>query len=100
MSVLEITSVADHDNVISNNRAVIIFFGWNGCGHCRNFEPVFRSLASQYPNIKFAHVETSNVKTVNTRQVPIFAIYQNGKGVTSVLGADKREIVKMLDSLQ
>lgn len=96
-TVTEITNFDQHESFIDHNPRTVIFFGSAACGHCQTITPVFNSLASQYPHIAFGHVETTKVKALNIRGVPVFVGYCNHQPVEIVLGADKQELKKMLD---
>ena len=55
----------EEEELIHNERAVIIFFGSPGCGHCRAITPTYNSLSDKYPTITFAYVDCSQIKADN-----------------------------------
>jgi thiol-disulfide isomerase/thioredoxin len=110
MSITELRSQTEIDNFIKQNPRSIIYFGTQNCGHCRNADPIYRSLVSKYPNVKFAHVEVSKVQTEPFRGYPAFAFYTNGnrqmlfgsarleETLTSVFGGNVSKNPRILNS--
>ena len=96
MALVELHSDVDHDQYIQQNPRVLIFFGRNQgpvpCGHCLDMMPLVRGYVSTYPNVKFAHIETSQVPIEMNGQtnvpVPYFVGYAHGQPIFIVLGAD------------
>jgi thiol-disulfide isomerase/thioredoxin len=94
--IKEIRNLEDHDEFIKNNTRGVIFFGSKYCPHCQEMEPVVKDLAKQYPRVKFAHVETTEVNVENVGGVPSFVGYKNREAVGVVLGADTDKLIKMI----
>ncbi len=98
--VIEITSCKQHDNIIDNNDKVVIFFGYSGCGACMVSKPIFDDLSLKYPNITFAHVESSKLQCVNIDDgVPQFIFYKNQQPIEQVLGMREDMMDDILKSL-
>jgi thiol-disulfide isomerase/thioredoxin len=97
MPVVEIKNYKDYTNFL-NNKKCIIFFGSEMCGFCKTIAPVFEKLSNskKYSTVKFAHVETSKVKTKNIAGVPVFVARPTEEVVT---GANEKAIINMLDNL-
>lgn len=91
MSIKELRSQSEIDKFIRDNDKALIFYGTRSCGHCVNAGPTFMSLASRFPNVKFAHVEVSEVKLNEMfRGYPAFGFYTNGQR-DMLFGAPKLE---------
>lgn len=95
----ELHNETEHDQFILDNPRAIIFFGSIYCGHCRSITPTFNEYVNKYPNIAFAHIETTTVKSENLEGVPTFVGYKDGEAVDIVVGADKQGIIRMLKTL-
>lgn len=99
-SVVYIRSCGEQDRLIDGNRAVIIFYGSEGCGHCRTIKPLYSQLALKYPNVKFGHVEVTQLQCDNIGDgVPQFVGYRDGKIYRNILGARKEELSKLASDL-
>jgi thiol-disulfide isomerase/thioredoxin len=96
--VHEITDIQDHDSFIANNKNVIIFFGAEKCGHCRNMTVIFQQMCRDYPFIKFAHVEVTKVKSENVDGIPVFAGYKMHEPIDVIIGADPDAIINMIET--
>lgn len=97
--ITELENGNQQDSFAQNNRNGVIFFGSRSCGHCLDIKPYFEQLVSKYPSVKFAHFEVSGKKIDNLRGVPTFVFYKNGKCVGVVVGADRPELVSMLNQI-
>ncbi len=98
--VQELSSKSQEEKLIGSKGNVVLFFGSQYCGHCQHIKPVIENLASKYPNVKFAHIETTKVKSLNVDQgVPQFVFYQNGHPVGHVLGANESKITAMVQQM-
>lgn len=97
--VTEITDGRQHLNFINSHDKVLIFFGSEGCGHCRSMVPIYSKLANKYPNVSFAHVETTKVYTEGTDKVPIFIAYENQIPSDTVLGSDENRLINLIESI-
>ncbi len=89
----------EEEELIHNERAVIIFFGSPGCGHCRAITPTYNSLSDKYPTITFAYVDCSQIKADNIQGYPTFVGYLNGSVFNLVIGSDERGLINMIKSM-
>lgn len=96
--ITEITDEYQHNSFIDNNPKCVMFFGSRMCGHCQHMKPLVNNLSKQYPNVKFAHVETTEVPTVHTDAVPVFVIYKYSRPVDKVLGADADKLTSSIQN--
>lgn len=97
--MMEINTFDEHEAFIANNPRGIIFFGSQRCPHCVSAKPVVDNLARQYPQVKFAHVEVSRVKTENIKGVPVFVGYRNGQPVDVALGASPDSLSQLVNKV-
>jgi thioredoxin-like negative regulator of GroEL len=104
-TMTEISTYDEFNRFISSNPKSIVFFGSQGCPHCRSIKPVIESMVNKYPSVKFAHVEmTENTKSIRPQQfrnmgIPLILSYKNGQLVDNVLGADENGIINMVERL-
>lgn len=96
--VIEITNFPQQQKFISDNDRAVIFFGSSHCGHCGHMAPIYEGMPAKYPTVKFAHVETTRVKTQNINGVPVFVHYLRGEPVGVVLGADPKQLSKTIET--
>ena len=97
--IVEITDSAEEESLIANNEKCVIFFGSQQCPHCRDIVPIYQELSNTYPSIGFAHVETSQVEVSNLDGVPVFVGYRNQECIDIALGASKKYLLNLIQSL-
>lgn len=70
-------------NIITQNKKVIVQFSASWCGNCRIMKPKFKKLATENENISFVIVDAENSpesrKLANVSNLPTFATFVNGK---------------------
>ena len=57
---------------------------------------LFMIWCAEYPNVAFAHVETSRVKVNKLEGNPTFVAYKNRIPVEQVVGANKDKLQSMI----
>ena len=97
--IIELSNADEEDELIRSTRAVIIFFGSPGCGHCRAITPTYNSLSDKYTTISFAYVDCSQIKVENIQGYPSFVGYLNGAVFNLVVGNDERSLINMIKSM-
>lgn len=98
-NIVEISTFDEHESFINNNPKCIIFFGSHRCPHCVSAKPLIEDLARKHPQVKFAHVEVSQVKTENITGVPAFVGYNNGQPIDVVLGASPNSLSQLTNKV-
>ncbi|MHA0858392.1 thioredoxin family protein [Paenibacillus sp. CMAA1364] len=64
MNVQEITSVEEIDPFIQNSRLSMLYVSQEDCNVCHAIYPKLKALLSNYPKIKLAHIDASQVEEV------------------------------------
>ena len=86
-----LTSMEHKQNVIRNNRVVVIDVYGDWCGPCKAIAPAYAELAKKYsrPGECILVKENLDLKlSQNIRGVPMFLFFKKGQFVDSVTGAD------------
>ncbi|CAM3474435.1 thioredoxin family protein [Aequorivita lipolytica] len=85
--------------LISEEKNVIVQFSAGWCGNCRVMKPKFKKLASETENFKFVLVDAEKFpesrKMANVDNLPTFATFKNGVLVNQVQ-TNKFELLKEL----
>lgn len=85
--------------LISEEKNVIVQFSAGWCGNCRLMKPKFKKLASETENYKFVMVDAEKFpesrKMANVDNLPTFATFKNGELVNQVQ-TNKFELLKNL----
>lgn len=97
--MVEITSVEQYEDIVHGTNKCLVFFGSKFCSHCTEIKPFVNQLVKKYPNIKFAHIEVTEMHIDNLDGVPVFIAYRNGEAVGKVEGANQNELVNKLNML-
>ncbi|MGM1021987.1 MAG: thioredoxin family protein [Bacillota bacterium] len=64
INVQEITSVDEIDTFIQNNRLSMLYVSQDNCNVCHAIYPKLKELLNNYPEIKLAHIDASQVEAV------------------------------------
>ena len=92
----------DQDNleqIVANNKAVIVQYAATWCGNCRIMKPKFKKLASENEDASFIYADAE--KFPNTRKLatvdnlPTFATFKDGVFVNQVQ-TNKFDVLKDL----
>ncbi|MCG2419019.1 thioredoxin family protein [Aequorivita sp. F47161] len=85
--------------LISEEKNVVVQFSAGWCGNCRVMKPKFKKLASETENLKFVLVDAEKFpesrKMANVDNLPTFATFKNGELVNQVQ-TNKFELLKDL----
>ncbi len=79
------------EQVVTDNKFVVIDFWAPWCGPCRGFAPVFEAASETHPDIVFAKLNTDEEQelgaTFNIRSIPTLMIFREKVIVFSQPGA-------------
>jgi thiol-disulfide isomerase/thioredoxin len=96
--VLELTEDS-LQQLIAEEKDVIVQFSAGWCGNCRLMKPKFKKLASETEDYKFVLVDAEKFpesrKMANVDNLPTFATFKNGELVNQVQ-TNKFELLKDL----
>ncbi len=92
----------DQDNLqelIAENKNVIVQFSAGWCGNCRLMKPKFKKFAQETEGFNFILVDAERFpesrKVANVDNLPTFAAFKNGKLLNQVQ-TNKMEVLKIL----
>lgn len=89
--MIQVNDVNFRDEVLNSETPVVVDFWATWCVPCRQMKPVFDAVAQKMGDkVKFVTCdvdETSIVSRFNVRSVPTFAIFVDGKVVSTIVGA-------------
>ena len=102
---VEITSDNDFVSRLGENKKVVVkyYAGW--CGSCRLFAPKFRRLSGdeRFAGITFLDVDAENNpearKMGEVKNLPTFAIFQNGELVETLASNKEEQVVALIEKL-
>lgn len=87
------------NEIINNEKNVVVQFAAGWCGNCRVMKPKFRKLASETDGFKFVVVDAEKFpesrKMATVDNLPTFATFKDGKLVNQVQ-TNKFELLKDL----
>jgi thiol-disulfide isomerase/thioredoxin len=85
--------------IISNNKLVIVQYSATWCGNCRIMKPKFKKLSSENEEAVFLVVDAEKFpesrKLANVDNLPTFAVFKDGKHVNQVQ-TNKFDVLKNL----
>ncbi|KAM4067303.1 thioredoxin domain-containing protein [Hirsutella rhossiliensis] len=93
MTVIEITSEEQFEEILRANQRVAVDFMATWCGPCRLISPVFKQLSEQFKDIVFVSVDVDKVAPVaqkyGVRAMPTFIMFKDGNKCDDMMGANK-----------
>jgi thioredoxin 1 len=99
MPVIHITSEAQFNEELKNNKYVVVDFFATWCGPCKRIAPELEKLSNseEFKTVKFLKVDVDEQSEVaqaqNIEAMPTFKFFREGKkGEEDVVGADLDDI--------
>ncbi len=87
------------DQIISNNKSVVVQYAATWCGNCRIMKPKFKKLATENENTVFVIADAEKFpnsrKLATVDNLPTFASFRNGDFLNQTQ-TNKFEILKEL----
>ena len=98
---------ASFNEIIEENKLVIIDFWAEWCGPCRAYGPIFEGVSEEFPDVVFAKVDTEAEQALagsfGIRSIPTTIAFKDGIGVFMQPGAlpedALRDLIGKLQSL-
>lgn len=106
MSVIDITSKAQFDDLIKKNPYVAVQAHATWCGPCKAISPMFKKHAetlSVADTYAFARFDTDEVPDLafelGIRSIPAFFFFENGDKASDLAGANPAALKKSVEEL-
>lgn len=92
MPIVDIYSVSQFRDVVSEPTLTVACFTAVWCGPCKTIEKDLEKLTYEFPNVCFARIDADNnteiVSKCKVMQLPTFMIVRGGEMLGYVIGAD------------
>lgn len=102
MSLIEVSS-EKHFEELTQNKPTVVHFWASWCELTKDMDQFLLQLNKKYSNIQFVKIEAEKFSTIAEKfaisAVPTFVIFNNGKQVGKVEGADTPSLVKLITQL-
>jgi len=101
-NTVDITEASFSDNVLNNEKTVLVDFWAPWCGPCKAIAPVLDEIAGQHPDtISVAKVDIDAnpgiAQTYQVLSIPTIIVFRGGEPVKRITGAkSKKAILKAL----
>ena len=96
MALVDVTSAADLDALLSSSSFTVCHFWAQWCEPCGAMDQLMREMAAVRPNVRFARVEAEEVDALAERYeisaVPYFTLHHNAELVDTLEGADAKAL--------
>ena len=91
------------NDIITNNKLVVVDFFATWCGPCRALSPYIDELATNHHHILFAkaNIEETPIMAneLNVKSLPCVIIFENGKEINRVVGFNKAKLQAIIENL-
>lgn len=88
----------------NTTKLVVIDFSASWCGPCKMMEPVFKEMAGRFTDVAFLKVDVDELaevaRTWRVEAMPTFVLARGGEEVGRIVGADKDELEKTINTLR
>jgi len=102
MTVTPITSYADFQKIIAQDKPVVIDFWATWCGPCRFISPIFEQLSEKLDTVDFYKVDVDEQPDISQeagiRAMPTFIAFSKGAKIDELVGADKNGLEGLIAS--
>jgi thioredoxin 1 len=106
MSVIDITTKSQFDELRKSHPYVALQAHATWCGPCKAISPFFNKTAAEYADLKdkyaFARFDTDEVsdlaQELGIRSIPAFFVFEDGEKTDNLSGANPPALKKLLDS--
>ncbi|KAJ2722763.1 glycerol ether metabolic process [Coemansia sp. Benny D115] len=102
MAVIKVTDKAEFDKILEQNPKVAVDFNASWCGSCKAIKPVFEKLANNHSDVKCLSVDIDEALEIaqeyQIKSMPTFKFLDKGKVVNEVVGSNKGNLEKTMDS--
>lgn len=103
MSIVQINTKAQFDDLIKSHQLVILDASAEWCGPCKAMAPIFEKLSYENPDsekVVFAKFDTDDVsdltQELGIRSIPAFFIFRDGERVDNLNGANPPALTKLV----
>ena len=100
-----VINISDNDfnDIIANNKLVVVDFFATWCGPCRALSPYIDELATNHHHILFAkaNIEETPIMAneLDVKSLPCVIIFENGKEINRVVGLNKPKLQAIIENL-
>jgi thioredoxin 1 len=100
----DITQETEWDSLVSEKKLVAADFWAPWCPYCMRLKPVFESIASKYPDIRFVKINVDEQEGLASRYgirgIPVIKFFCEEKEVGEIVGyAPQNELEKRISEI-
>lgn len=90
-------------DIVAQNKKVVVQFSASWCGNCRIMKPKFKKLASENEDIAFVLVDAEKLplsrKLANVSNLPTFATFVDGKLINEIQTNKAEVLANLVDEI-
>lgn len=100
----DIKQETEWDSLLSGKKLVAADFWAPWCPYCMRLKPIFESIASKYPDIRFVKVNVDEKQRLAARYgirgIPVIKFFCEGKEVGEIVGyMSQNELEKRINAI-
>ena len=97
-----INSGGEFQNILKNNKYVLVDWSATWCGPCKEIAPYLELIEDEYDDVLFIKVVIDKLQNLSQEfhisTVPTFHLIKNGVTIKKVVGGSIEQVIKMLST--
>jgi len=100
MEILDVTRENFEEEVLKEDRKVLVDFYADWCGPCKMLAPIVEEVASEHEDLKVVRINIDNEESIamdyQIMSIPTLVLIKDGKEVDRVIGYVQKKVIETM----